>query len=132
MTSALDEADRYIEQGYPKDALKVLSDCEKKILNPMEAVGVYKRYAALDNKKAAERVLKKNLKKNPESPELNAVYVCFLKDSGRTEEALKLSKILRGSKYGGLYSELYFHSLQAPQDQSPRVQDFLTEDMALF
>ena len=130
MTSALDEADRYIEQGYPKDALKVLSDCEKKILNPMEAVGVYKRYAALDNKKAAERVLKKNLKKNPESPELNAVYVCFLKDSGRTEEALKLSKILRGSKYGGLYSELYFHSLQAPQEQSPRVQDFLTEDMA--
>ena len=57
MTAALDEADRYIEQGYPRDAIKILSSCEKKILNPMEAVGVYKRYMALDQKKAAERIL---------------------------------------------------------------------------
>ena len=53
MTSALDEADRYIAQGYPKDALKILSSCEKKILSPMDAIGVYKRYVALDEKKSA-------------------------------------------------------------------------------
>ena len=56
MTAALDEADRYIAQGYPKDALKILSSCEKRILSPMEAIGVYKRYMALDQKKAAEKI----------------------------------------------------------------------------
>ena len=118
ITSALDEADRYIAQGYPKDALKILSSCEKRILNPMEAIGVYKRYLALDQKKPAENVLKKNLKKNPDNLELNAVYVSFLKNSERSGEAFKLSKILRGTKYGGLYSELLFRSiLEAEEDR---------------
>lgn len=58
ITAALDEADRYITQGYPKDALKILSSCEKRILNPMEAVGVYKRYLALDQKKPPKEFLK--------------------------------------------------------------------------
>lgn len=131
MTSALDEADRYIAQGYPKDALKILSDCEKKILSPMEAIGVYKRYLALDNKKAAEKTLKANLKKNPDNLELNAVYVSFLKKNGKFDEALKQSSILRGSKYGGLHSELYFESLKKSQEEraarffwEPQMQGF--------
>ncbi len=128
MTSALDEADRYIAQGYPKDALKILSSCEKKILNPMEAIGVYKRYAALDNKKSAEKVLKDNLKKNPKNLELNAVYVSFLKNSKRFDEAFKLSERLKGTKYGGLYSELFFRSLMAEDLERP-LDFYLTQEM---
>ena len=136
MTSALDEADRYIAQGYPKDALKILGGCEEKILNPMDAIGVYKRYLALDSKKSAEKVLAKNLKKNPDNLELNAVYVSFLKKIGKADEALKRAARLRGSKYGGLYSELYFSSLLDEQkkrgDGAEFSQDqsfFLTQEM---
>ena len=133
ITSALDEADRYIAQGYPKDALKILSSCEKKILNPMEAIGMYKRYIALDQNKAAEKVLKTNLKKNPDNLELNAVYVSFLKNAGRQEEALKRAEVLRGTNYGGLYSELRFNFLARENEGglSARGLDFfLTEEMA--
>lgn len=127
ITSALDEADRYIEQGYPKDALKILGDCEKRILNPMEAIGVYKRYIALDKKKAAEKILLKSLKKNPDNIELNAVCAAFLKNSGRTEEALQRARVLRDTKYSGLYSELRF--MQLAQGE-PLGQDFYLSEEA--
>ncbi|MCR5045966.1 MAG: hypothetical protein K6A42_05270 [Treponema sp.] len=127
MTSALDEADRYITQGYPRDALKILSSCEKKILSPMDAIGVYKRYLALEEKKSAEKILKKSLKKNPENLELNAVYASFLKKDGRFDEAFKRSKILRGTKYGGLHSEFYFRSLKAEEGEKP-ASFFWTEE----
>lgn len=107
VTASLDEADRYIAQGYPADALKVLRATEKKIISPMEAVGIYKRYARLDEKKRAEKVLQNALKKNPESLELNAVYSNFLKKAGRFSEALERAKILSGTRYGSVYAELY-------------------------
>ena len=129
MTAALDEADRYIEQGYPKDAIKILSSCEKKILNPMEAVGVYKRYMTLDQKKAAERILKKSIKKNPDNLELNAVYAWFLDRNGKSDEALKRAASLRGTRYGSLYAEFILRNeareeIERPQDYylSPEMQ----------
>ena len=129
MTSALDEADRYIAQGYPKDALKILSSCEKKILSPMDAIGVYKRYAALDEKKSAEKILKASLKKNPKNLELNAVYVSFLKNGKRFDEAYKRSELLRGTKYGSLYSEFFFRALLKEEASRP-LSFYLTEEMA--
>lgn len=128
MTAALDEADRYIAQGYPKDALKILASCEKKILSPMEAIGVYKRYCALDNKKAAEKVLKNNLKKNPDNLELNAVYAWFLDKAGRSDEAFKKAAALRGTNYGSLYSE-YFLRNGASEAGAKEQSYFLSNEM---
>lgn len=122
MTAALDEADRYIAQGYPKDALKILSSCEKRILSPMEAIGVYKRYMALDQKKAAEKILKSNLKKNPDNLELNAVYTYFLDKTGKSDEAYKRAASLRGTRYGSLYAEYYLR--REAQEELERGQDF--------
>ena len=129
MTSALDEADRYIGKGYPKDALKILASCEKKILSPMDAIGVYKRYVALDEKKSAEKILKASLKKNPKNLELNAVYVSFLKNGKRFDEAYKRSELLRGTKYGSLYSEFFFRALLKEEASRP-LSFYLTEEMA--
>ncbi len=129
MTSALDEADRYIAQGYPKDALKILSSCEKKILSPMDAIGVYKRYLSLDEKKSAEKILKASLKKNPKNLELNAVYVSFLKNGKRFDEAFKRSELLRGTKYGSLYSEFFFRDLIKEEASRP-LSFYLSEEMA--
>lgn len=122
MTAALDEADRYIAQGYPKDALKILANCEKKILSPMEAIGVYKRYIVLDQKKAAEKILKNSLKKNPDNLELNAVYTYFLDKAGKSDEAYKRAASLRGTKYGSLYAEYFLR--QEAQAELQRPQDF--------
>lgn len=128
MTAALDEADRYIAQGYPKDALKILASCEKRILNPMEAVGVYKRYLALDDKKAAEKVLKKSLKKNPNNLELNAVYAWFLDKNGKSDEAFKRAALLRGTRYGSLYAE-YFLRRDAQEAGQREQSYFLSNEM---
>lgn len=128
MTAALDEADRYIAQGYPKDALKILSDCEKRILSPMEAIGVYKRYMALDKTKAAEKTLKNSLKKNPDNVELNAVYTYFLDKTGKSDEAYKRAASLRGTRYGSLYAE-YFLRRQAQEDIQKRQDFYLSPEM---
>lgn len=122
ITAALDEADRYITQGYPKDALKILSSCEKRILNPMEAVGVYKRYLALDQKKAAERILKNSLKKNPDNLELNAVYAIFLDRAGFYDKAFKRAALLRGTKYGSVYAEFLLRRQE--QEEGEKSFDF--------
>ncbi len=128
ITAALDEADRYIAQGYPKDALKILASCEKKILSPMEAIGVYKRYLQLEQKKAAEKTLKNSLKKNPDNLELNAVYCNFLDKQGKSEEAFKRAALLRGTNYGSLYSEYYLRQ-EADQANSREQSFFLSDQM---
>ncbi len=131
MTAALDEADRYIAQGYPNDALKLLRKYEKRILSPMEAIGIYKRYMTLDESKSAEKVLQESLKKNSDNLELNAVYVYFLKKNGRADEAVKYAKKLRGTKYGSLYSELFLRKEALMTEELPP-ESFLTEDYVLL
>ena len=102
LISSLDEVDRYIAQGYPEDALKLLAKLQKKSVSPMEAVGIYKRYATLGEEKSAEKLLLRTLKKNPENLELNAVYVNYLKKQGDVEQAFSRAQILRGTRYASL------------------------------
>lgn len=127
ITSMLDEADRYISLNNPSDALKILSDAEKKIVSPMEAVGIYKRYMLLSETKSAEKVIKKNLKSNPENLELNAVYTYILKTNGDYEKAFSQAEILKGTKYGSLYSELYLKKLLKEKAEQP-FEFYLTSD----
>ena len=109
--SSLDEADRCIAQNNPSDALKILNALQKKIISPMEAVGIYRRYNLLSEKKAGEKVILKNLKKHPKNLELNAIYTAILKEAGEYEKAFAQSEILRGTKYSSLYAEMYFRNL---------------------
>ncbi len=111
LISSLDEVDRYIVQNNPSDALKILAQLQKKTVSPMEAVGIYKRYVLLSEKKSGEKVIVKNLKKHPKNLELNAIYTAILKDSGEYEKAFSQSEILRGTKYSSLYAEMYFRNL---------------------
>lgn len=113
LISSLDEVDRYIAQGYPEDALKLLAKLQKKSVSPMEAVGIYKRYATLGEEKSAEKLLLRTLKKNPENLELNAVYVNYLKKQGDVEQAFSRAQILRGTRYNSLYAELYLRRIAA-------------------
>ncbi len=127
LISSLDEVDRYIAQNNPSDALKILAQLQKKTVSPMEAVGIYKRYATLGEEKYAEKLLLRTLKKNPANLELNAVYVDFLKKQGDIEQAFSHAKILRGTRYASLYSELYLRQLAA-QGAERSVEFFLDEE----
>ena len=125
--SMLDEADRYIAQNNPSDALKILNAVQKKIVSPMEAIGIYRRYVLLSEKKSGEKVIVKNLKKHPKNLELNAIYTAILKDAGEYEKAFSQSEILRGTKYSSLYAEMYFRNLIS-QDGERNLDFFLGAD----
>ena len=127
LISSLDEVDRYIAQGYPEDALKLLTKLQKKTVSPMEAVGIYKRYATLGEEKYAEKLLLRTLKKNPENLELNVVYVDFLKKQGDFEQAFSKAKILKETRYASLYSELYLRRIAA-QGEEHSADFFLDEE----
>lgn len=126
LISSLDEVDRYIAQGYPEDALRLLAKLQKNTVSPMEAVGIYKRYAMLGEEKLAEKLILRTLKKNPENLELNVVYVDFLKRQGDFEQAFSKSKILKETRYASLYAELYLRRIEAHGEE--RSADFFFDE----
>ncbi len=85
--------------------MKALKKLEKKAYSSYDRLGIYKRYVLLGEKKLAEKVLIKGLKKLPKNPELSAIYVNFLLREGRIEEAFKISVCLEKTNYASMYSE---------------------------
>ncbi len=104
-TSRLDTIDVFISQNSTESAIKALKKLEKKAYSSYERLGIYKRYILLGEKKAAEKVLVKGLKKLSGNPELSAVYGNFLLREGRLEEAFTVSQCLENSSYSSIYAE---------------------------
>lgn len=104
-TSRLDAIDVFISQNSPESAIKALKKLEKKAYSSYERLGIYKRYILLGEKKVAEKVLVKGLKKLSGNPELSAVYGNFLLREGRLEEAFSVSQCLENSDYSSIYAE---------------------------
>jgi hypothetical protein len=113
-TGKLDEIDVLIEQGQDKDAVDELKKIEKKAYDSWSRIGIFRRYNQLGEVELAEKVLKLGLRKNPENPELSAVYSNFLLRKGRIDEAVKTAECLQGTQYGSMYSEAYLDSIFAP------------------
>lgn len=111
IAAVLDQIDVLINQSQFKDAERELSKIEKKSFSSWTEIGIFRRYVQIGKTDKAEKIMLKALKKNPENAELNAVYTNFLLRNGRTEEALKAGKILQGSKYGSIYSEVVFKNV---------------------
>lgn len=108
LSAALDQIDVLINQNQYKDAAKELSKIENKAFSSWQEIGIFRRYNRIEMKDKAEKILLKALKKNPENEELNAVYTNFLMKNGRIGEALSFGKVLQGTKYGSIYSEVVF------------------------
>ena len=113
----LDEADRYISQTQTDSALKILKKLEKKALNPLYAIGLYRRYMQLGESARAEKILTAALKRNPDNLELCAIYSSFLTRRGRLDEAFKLARPLAGTKYGSIYSEVFLRKIIKDHDK---------------
>lgn len=105
LTSQFDIIDALVMQNQMQSALKELRKAEKRAYDSWTYIGIYKRYITLGEKTAAEKVLKKALKKNGSNVELQAVYAGFLLREGRLGEAGKVAEKLRGTQYASLYSE---------------------------
>jgi Tfp pilus assembly protein PilF len=69
-------------------ALKELKKTEKRAYDSWAYIGIYKRYMTIGEAAAAEKLLKKALKKNGTNQELLAVYTNFLLRADRQEEAV--------------------------------------------
>ena len=69
----------------------------------------------------SEKVLLKALKNNSSNLELNAIYSQFLITNNRFDEAVKIAEILRGTKYGSIFSEA---SIKKTLNSSHNIRDF--------
>lgn len=110
-TKSLDNIDSLIAVSQTGEALKELSKAEKYAHAPYECIGIFRRYMALGEKEKAEHTLKKAIKHFKGNKELSAVYAHFLVRNGRTDEAEKAARVLRGTQYGSIYSEVYLTQL---------------------
>lgn len=103
------------------DAVDELKKLEKKVFDSWSYIGIYKRYNLLGEDELSEKLLKSALKKNPNSLELNAIYSQFLINHNRYEQALSHADILRGTKYGSIYSEATIKHILS---ENPSTKDF--------
>lgn len=122
-TSRLDSIDAFISQNSTESAIKALKKLEKKAYSSYDRLGIYKRYILLGERKSAERVLVKGLAKLENNPELSAIYVNFLLDEGRLEEAFAVSKCLEETDYSSFYSECVLRKALVALEDSREVLD---------
>lgn len=118
LTAQFDTIDALISQGQLKDAVKELKKTEKQAFDSWSYIGIYKRYSKLGETKLCEKTLKKALKKNSSNTELQTVYSNFLLREARLEEAEKVAKSLKGTKYGSLYSEAVLRLAQTKKENN--------------
>ena len=114
--SAMESVDIFIKNGDTSEAMRLLKKSEKKAFSSFARLGLYRRYMTLGEKKRAENVLVKGLKKLPDSQELSAVYGQFLLRHNRLSEAGEVTKNLSGTKYGSIRSEAIMKELLRSND----------------
>ena len=119
--SKLDVIDVYITQMQYKDAINQLKKLEKDALSGYQRLGIIKRYFQLGENTNAEKFLEKSLKKLPNNEELLAVYVNYLLENNRIEEATPYANKLKNTQYSSLYAQLI---LELTKD----VKEFYNED----
>lgn len=121
---SLDNIDSLIASSQTGEALKELSKTEKHARDPLERIGIFRRYMALGEKSRAENTLKKAIRHYRGNRELVAVYAHFLVRDGRVDDAEKVARPLKGTQYGAIYSEIYLTQLFLKEaDEKPSFSD---------
>ena len=128
--SAMVSVDMHIRDGDLKEAFAVLKKSEKYASTSLERIGIYRRYMKLGEKRSAEKILVKGLKKNPGNLELSAVYGHFLMVENRLDESVKVSSALIGTKYGSIYSESAIKKIENAVKESGRRAGYLSKSLS--
>ncbi|MEL3912168.1 tetratricopeptide repeat protein [Treponema pedis] len=101
----LNTVDSYIIQGNYSKALKNLKSLQKKAVNSKNYLSIVKRQLKLNAVFDAVITLEKGLKAFPASPELAAVLISVLIDSGKPAEAVLYFQHIENSAYASLGAE---------------------------
>lgn len=104
-TSKMDLADSYIAQAQFESAEKILHKALKIAHTDFQYLGIYRRFALMQNTELCGEVIARAFKKNPQSIEVRAVYTSFFLQQKRYDEAATMGKNLSGTVYGSLYSQ---------------------------
>lgn len=110
-TKNMESIDVFIKSGDTSEAMRLLKKSEKYAYSSFARIGIFRRYMTLGEEKRAEKILTTGLKKLPGNSELSAVYGHFLIRHGRLQEALSVTALLEGSKYGSIHSEAVMRSI---------------------
>ncbi len=104
-TEKLQTIDSYIVQGRPSTALKNLTKLKKKAKTSSNYLSIVKRQLKLNAVMEAIITLEDGIKTLPPSPEIQAVLISILIDSGKAEEALPYCTALENSAYASVCAE---------------------------
>ncbi|MBR0030759.1 MAG: hypothetical protein IJP61_00505 [Treponema sp.] len=128
--SAMVSVDMHLRDGDLKEAFTALKKSERYASTSLERIGIYRRYMRLGEKKAAEKILVRGLKKNPGNLEISAIYGHFLIVEGRLDDAVKISSSLIGTKYGSVYSEAALKKIEKSVKESGRRAGYLSKSLS--
>lgn len=104
-TEKLQTIDTYIVQGRSSTALKNLTKLKKKAKTSSNYLSIVKRQLRLNAVMDAIITLEEGIKALPPSPEIQAVLISILIDSGKAAEALPYCTILENSAYAPICAE---------------------------
>ena len=102
----LDLIDACIQSGQFDDAVKLTDKAAENAIGLEKQLSIVKRYSKLRQPEKNKTFVEKALKKQPEVPELNAVYANLLLAEGNVLDAVKYTDKLATTKWSPLYTEV--------------------------
>ena len=98
--------DACIQSNQFEDAVKLTEKAAENAMGLEKQLSIIKRYTKLGQYAKNKAFVEKILKKQPEVPELNAVYANILLSEGNVLEAVKYTDRLSNTKWSLLYTEV--------------------------
>jgi len=98
--------DACIQSNQFEDAVKLTEKAAENAMGLEKQLSIIKRYTKLGQYDKNKAFVEKVLAKQPEVPELNAVYANFLLSEGKVLDAVKYTDRLSNTKWSLLYTEV--------------------------
>lgn len=105
LAAEFDRIDTLIRQGQYNTATEELRKVEKRLTASWDFISVFRRYNNLGETARALQVISDAYKKHNLNGEVIALYTYALLRAAKIDEAVKVSEVLSGTRYGSFYSE---------------------------
>ncbi|MBO4704713.1 MAG: hypothetical protein J5647_03135 [Spirochaetaceae bacterium] len=109
----LDLIDACILNGQNEDALTLIDKVSDDAIGLVRQLSIAKRYIKLGEMEKTKKFVEGALKKQPEAPELNALYANILLSDGNVLGAMKYTDKLANTKWSPLYTEVVIRRIVA-------------------
>ncbi|MBO4508475.1 MAG: hypothetical protein J5747_07530 [Spirochaetaceae bacterium] len=109
----LDLIDACILNGQNEDALTLIDKASDDAIGLVRQLSIAKRYIKLGEMEKTKKFVEGALKKQPEAPELNALYANILLSDGNVLGAMEYTDKLANTKWSPLYTEVVIRRIVA-------------------